>query len=122
MSWVLSQHGPQRQPPVLLNGSTAPTFDLAANKRHRIRLINISPSVPLTFSVLADSLPVRWRALAKDGADLPPAQAISRPARLTIGVGEVYDFELSPDSARDLRLQATDPAGRIRLTGLVRIR
>jgi len=48
---------------------------------------------------------VRWRAVAKDGADLPASQATARPARFRIFAGEIYDFELTPPSAADtLRL------------------
>ena len=121
-SWVLSQRGSGPQLAIMLNGSTTPAIDLVPKQRYRIRLINICPNMPLVFSVLADSVPIKWRAVAKDGADLPPNQAVSRPARLTIGVGEAYDFELASDSARDLHLQVTDPAGRLRLSGLIRIR
>jgi len=59
--------------------------------------------------------------MAKDGADLPATQAAIRPARLMIGVGETYDFELTPESPGDLRVVLTDVAGRIRLKGVVRV-
>jgi manganese oxidase len=120
-NWVLSQGGPARVGRVILNGSSTPVLHLQATKRYRIRLINISPNVPLTLSVLADSMPVHWRAIAKDGADLPAAQAVVLPAKLTIGVGETYDFEFTPEAAGELRLLAIDAVGRTRLSGVVRI-
>jgi FtsP/CotA-like multicopper oxidase with cupredoxin domain len=122
--WVLSQAGPAEgvNRPVMLNGSTTPVVELYAKRRYRIRLININPNLPLTFSVLADSVPVSWRAVAKDGADLPAAQSQIQPAQLRIGVGEAYDFEFAPGLPRDLRLLAADPAGRVRLSGLIRVR
>jgi len=122
--WVLSQAGPAEgvNRPVMLNGSTTPVVELYAKRRYRIRLININPNLPLTFSVLADSVPVSWRAVAKDGADLPAAQSQIQPAQLRIGVGEAYDFEFAPGLPRDLRLLAVDPAGRVRLSGLIRVR
>ncbi|MGH8473826.1 MAG: hypothetical protein ACREVJ_15535, partial [Gammaproteobacteria bacterium] len=65
---------------------------------------------------------VKWRAVAKDGADLPAAQARMGPAQVRIGVGETYDFEFEPDRPRDLRLLAVGPAGGARLSGLIRVR
>ena len=122
--WILSQGGPTRKAErakIILNGSPSPVMELQAGRRYRVRLINIASTLPLTFSVLADTVPVRWRAVAKDGADLPPEQALVRPARLTIGVGEAYDFELMPESPGELRLLAKDGAGRTRLTGVIHV-
>jgi manganese oxidase len=122
--WILSQGGPTRKGKlanIIFNGSASPVMDLRAGQRYRIRLINIAATQPLTFSVLRDTIPVRWRAVAKDGADLPPEQVRWRPARLTIGVGEAYDFELTPESAGDLRLLAVDGPRRVRLTGVVHV-
>jgi len=46
--------------------------------------------------------PLRWRARAKDGADLPAHARAERPARLgRFGVGETYDFEWTPARALD---------------------
>jgi hypothetical protein len=45
-----------------------------------------------------------WKAVAKDGAALPPSQATSRPASLLFDPGEIYDFELRPTKAGDLAL------------------
>ena len=122
--WILGQGGPTRgaaRARVILNGSRSPVMEMQANRRHRIRLIHIAATLPLRFSVLRDTLPVTWRAVAKDGADLPPSQARVRSARQTIGVGEAYDFELTPEGPGELRLIATDLAGRTRLTGVVRV-
>jgi hypothetical protein len=38
-----------------------------------------------------------WRAVAKDGADLPVQQATVRPARVLMGSGETADFTLKPE-------------------------
>jgi hypothetical protein len=42
--------------------------------------------------------------VAKDGADLPPHQAVMRPARFIMGTGETADFELTPTDSRPLTL------------------
>ena len=121
-TWILSQAGPTRQrATIILNGSTTPVLELKAGQKYRIRLLNISATAPLRLSVLADTVPIRWRAMAKDGADLPATQAVMRPARLMIGVGEAYDFELTPESAGELQVRVTDNANRVRLQGLVRV-
>lgn len=121
-NWVLGQvePGPVARP--TLNGSRTPVLDLEAGRPHRIRIININPNISLTVSVLADSVPVRWRAIAKDGADLPPAQARVQPARVRLGVGETADFELTVSQPSDLRVQAADPTGRVRIDGVLRVR
>jgi FtsP/CotA-like multicopper oxidase with cupredoxin domain len=122
-NWVLGQIDPNRPGPrPTLNGSRTPVLELEAGRPQRIRIININPNIPLTLSVLADSTLVRWRAIAKDGADLPPAHARMQPARVRLGVGETADFELTVDQPRDLRVRVTDPAGGVRIDGVARVR
>ena len=123
-AWILSQAGPTRgasRARVTLNGSRSPVFGMQAKRLHRIRLIHIAATVPLRFSILRDTVPVVWRAVAKDGADLPRTQATVRPARQILGVGETYDFELTPEELGELRIVAKDLAGRTRLAGIVRV-
>ena len=102
---VFSQLGLGAQSIVGLNGMGAPpSLELGAGVRHRLRFINISVQDFVDVRLLADSTPVVWRALAKDGRDLQPRQAIRGPARLRFGPGETYDFELSLPSG-DYRLR-----------------
>ncbi len=86
-------------PHLLINGdSLPPPMQLRAGTAHRIRLVNIGAARPFPFSLLRDSMPVTWRALAKDGADLPAYQATMRPATMQfVDVGETYDFEWRPE-------------------------
>ena len=121
LTWVIGQLGPAREYRVVLNGSRAPELNLERGKTYRVRLVNISPNIPLIASVLGDSIPVMWRAVAKDGADLPEHQATSRPAVQMIGVGEVYDFELTPPARDSLRVILRGPFGPIRLSGIIRL-
>ena len=78
--------------------------------------------MPLVISLLADSLPARWRAIAKDGADLPAGMATMRPASIRIGVGETYDYEVIPERPGELTLRAVDAEGRVRVSSSVRVR
>jgi len=83
---------------------------LKAGLKYRSRLINITPNNPsLHVSLLAGSSPVRWRAVAKDGMDLPSTQALERDARQVVSVGETFDFEFEPALKGDLRLEVLRP-------------
>ena len=46
-----------------------------------------------------------WRALAKDGADVPPRLARSGDAFLHIASGETYDFSFRADSVGEIPLE-----------------
>src|SRR6202047_89334 len=109
---LVSVRGPSDNTPILLNGDADPgAIELKQDVRYRFRFINITPHDPLlTVSLLAGSSPVTWRAIAKDGADLPVAQATERPARQTVSVGETYDFEFDARSATEFRLEVFRPA------------
>ena len=110
--------------PLLLNGSAQPApLQLKAGVKYRLRFINITPNAArIQVSLLARSAPVRWRALAKDGADLPPAQAIEQEASLMISVGETYDFEFTPTAKGDLRLEVLRPFNRTWAVAEVQVR
>lgn len=93
-------------PAVEMNRSTnPPPQQVKAGTKHRFRFINITPNNTLVVSLRGESGIAQWRAVAKDGADLPPQQSTMRPATLTIGVGETYDFEYEPGAPGDLRLE-----------------
>jgi manganese oxidase len=110
--------------PLLLNGSTQPEpLRLKAGLRYRFRLINITPNNPtLLVSLLAGASPVRWRAVAKDGMDLPPAQALEQDARQIVSIGETFDFEFEPAAKGDLRLEVLRPVNRTLAVAEVQVR
>jgi manganese oxidase len=85
---------------VLLNGSNQPLGrDLRAGERYRFRLINIHTARPSMIArLLRDTSVVTWRAVAKDGMDLPSELATVRPAAQQSGNGETYDFEVVPQA------------------------
>jgi FtsP/CotA-like multicopper oxidase with cupredoxin domain len=102
---IFSQLGLGPQSVVGFNGAATPLpLELRAGVRHRLRFINISIQDLIDVQLLADSTPVMWRALAKDGRDLEPRQAVRSVARLRFAPGETYDFELSLP-AGDYRLK-----------------
>jgi hypothetical protein len=90
----------------VLNGKTQPEpMNLKAGTRYRFRLFNLAGDQPLVVSLNAGDAPITWRAVAKDGYPLPPAQATSRPAVLTSDPGEIYDFEYTPAAPGELTLK-----------------
>jgi hypothetical protein len=67
---------------------------------------------PVNGSLTLGERPIMWRPIAKDGADLPARQRELAPARLTIAVGETYDFELQAGETGDVTLEVVRPANR----------
>jgi FtsP/CotA-like multicopper oxidase with cupredoxin domain len=94
--FVLGWDGVDDPITAVVNGAGPPAIplELAAGVSHRFRFVNIGVAVPAIFSIVRDTTVMRWRRLAKDGADLPVAQAVMAPARQAVNVGETYDFEV----------------------------
>jgi manganese oxidase len=109
---------------VLVNGSLTPrSLDLRVGERYRLRIVNVHTYRPSMITrLLRDSSLVTWRALAKDGMDLPSQRATVRPAMQQLGNGETYDFELAPTLPGDLRFTVTSAGGAPLATVPVRVR
>ncbi len=102
---VVSAWGPDEHSPLILNGSKSPApLELTAGKTYRLRLINIGPNVPVLFSLLSGGKPVRWKAVGKDGMELPGPQRIEGAATQLIAVGETYDYEVKVPASGELVL------------------
>lgn len=56
----------------------------------------MTPKATVDISIAAGPELIRWRALAKDGADLPAALQIDDVVRFRMGTGETYDFTWMP--------------------------
>jgi hypothetical protein len=99
--------------PLVLNGSPQPgLMVLLTGQTYRLRLVNITPNDRLvSTSLTTDSVPVKWRAIAKDGASLPPVQATVQDAAQVISVGETYDFEFAPQGPGDYKLRFSSNFG-----------
>ncbi|HEV2150355.1 MAG TPA: multicopper oxidase domain-containing protein [Longimicrobiaceae bacterium] len=111
--------GPPPDPRVgvtALNGRPEPLpLDLRVGTRYRLRFVNILHASAAEVTLRADSVPLVWRPLAKDGADLPFAlrgEVASRFRRF--GVGETYDFEWTPAREMDAVLAVRSEQGTIR--------
>jgi FtsP/CotA-like multicopper oxidase with cupredoxin domain len=78
----------------LVNGLRfPPPLTLEAGITHRLRLVSIHPDWRIAFTLRNDSTIARWRAVAKDGAEMPAIQATERAANVEMGPGETADFE-----------------------------
>lgn len=105
--WLYSQTPALDAGPVLLNGRDsghAPLM-LRAGVPNRIRIVGMPAAMIVVATLVRGDSVVTWRALAKDGANLPPAAATPRPASQQVAVGETYDFVLVPRAGDRLTLR-----------------
>ena len=101
---------PSEEAPVFLNGAAEPPpLRLEAGVSHRLRFVNIMANGGFRMTLLDGDRPVEWRPVAKDGADLPPWQAMPGPASAVIVAGEIYDFEFTPRAPGELTLRLQRP-------------
>lgn len=104
---------------VVVNGdTTAPPLTLRAGVPHRMRLVNMGFALGGLFGVYRDTTFVPWRAIAKDGADLPASQAVLHHAPQLVVSGETYDFEWVPVPGH-YRLMFTNGSHRLYSQGIV---
>ena len=76
---------------------------LKAGENYRFRIINITALGPtLVVSLLLNDKPVNWRQIAKDGADLPIQQCITKEAfKQPVSIGETMDFQFKKKEPGD---------------------
>jgi FtsP/CotA-like multicopper oxidase with cupredoxin domain len=108
-----------------INGQEDPdTLVLRAGNTYRFRIANLSVGTPnATVRLTArpspapppgpDSMLVRWRPVAKDGADLPLRARTLAPAVQVVTIGEAFDFEVEPAAPGRLWLEVFAPARRV---------
>jgi FtsP/CotA-like multicopper oxidase with cupredoxin domain len=85
--------------------------------KYRLRLINIAPNLKANVQLGDADHPATWRAIAKDGADLPSRLLKDQDATLHIVSGEVYDFEFQPDVAGVLPFQIENSLNKAKAVG-----
>ena len=108
--FLLGIGGPLDDARPVVNGSaTPPPIEVRAGIAHRFRFINISPLESHTVQLTSGSAVQQWRALAKDGADLPAQQATMQPGALFLHPGETYDFEIMRQAPESLTLKIVSP-------------
>ena len=97
---------------MLINGVNPPEpIEIVIGQKHRYRFINLhSFEAGLTAELMRGAEAARWRAVAKDGRDLPASRQVEMPARQMVSIGETYDFEFIADAPGEYRLNLTNPA------------
>jgi FtsP/CotA-like multicopper oxidase with cupredoxin domain len=107
---------PDGATPAVLNGQRAPRLVWTAGRRHRLRVVNITPDDLFDVSLQTAAGLAQWTPVAKDGAALAPEACAASPARQTIAVGETYDFTVDvPPGRRSYWFEVRTPAGRWQL-------
>lgn len=108
---------------VLINGSLTPGLrQLRVGERYRLRFINIHTSRPsMRMRLLRGDGLFSWRALAKDGMDLPIDQRRESSSEVQMGNGETYDFEFVPTAPGDMRLDVTSGTGTLLASMPIRV-
>lgn len=106
---------------VLINGSRTPEpMRLRVGEQVRLRFMNITLfNGSLRVRLVREGYPESWRALAKDGADLPPHQQEETRAEQTVSVGETYDYAYTPDQPGQLRIEGRDSDGELLIEQVV---
>ena len=103
--FIMGRNGRRTDGEFLVNG--APELQLQkwrVGTRYRLRFINMNANNTVKIALTQTGTPVLWTALAKDGADLPPEQALSGPASFLIAPGETYDYLFQPEHEGDMQL------------------
>jgi FtsP/CotA-like multicopper oxidase with cupredoxin domain len=93
---ILGGDGPGGAPG-RINGRLQPdTMRLRVGETYRIRLIDIMPDWTIRIAMMREDSVVHWKALAKDGADLPARAQVMQAAEFITGPGQTMDFEYRP--------------------------
>ncbi len=109
--------------PFLVNGTAEPAaLQWRVGQKYRLRLINITASGGATYSLSGPSGLLHWRAIAKDGADLPAAQAVVKDAKQGTLPGETLDFEYQPDQAGELKIEVESSRLKMKVTQRIEVR
>ena len=91
---------------LLVNGRRIPApLRMTVGDTHRLRIVSIHADVILRFRLGDDSTVASWTPIARDGADLPPALSMQKPATVEMGPGETADFNFVPKRAGDMMLE-----------------
>ncbi len=95
--FLLASRGATPDAQVAINGrGNAPVERFVRGRTYRLRLMHISTNDVKTVRLLRGDTPVRWRAVARDGAALPVSLQQLSDAVLRLDVGQTFDFEWTP--------------------------
>ena len=93
---ILGGDGPGGAPG-RINGRLHPdTMRMTLGTTYRIRVIDIMPDWTIRVAMTREDSMVHWKALAKDGAELPVRAQVIQPAAFVTGPEQTMDFEYRP--------------------------
>ena len=102
---LIGQNGPGDTASITVNGRAShASMELKSGVKHRFRIVSIAPQDDAAVALFGPTGILRWRAVAKDGADLPPALAVEESAYRLFGPGETFDFEIVPKAGERFQL------------------
>jgi len=105
---------------ITINGSEAPDPMLFnRGTSYRLRLINMAPNLAANVQLGSKEHPATWRAVAKDGANVPSRLAKPGDALLHIASGETYDFEFQPNAPGEIPWQIENDDTKSKLVGKI---
>jgi FtsP/CotA-like multicopper oxidase with cupredoxin domain len=94
--------------PTTLNGRREPPMmSFRAGESYRLRFVHITRGAAADITLTKNGSPVQWRAIAKDGADLPEALRLEGNAEFTSNTGQTFDFLWTPTDRGDVTLALT---------------
>ncbi len=98
---------------LLVNGRLKPApIIMTVGDTNRLRIVSIHADEILSFRFGTPEQPAHWKPLAQDGADLPVALRVSKPALARLGPGETADFTYVPTRAGSMEIEVwVDPVG-----------
>jgi FtsP/CotA-like multicopper oxidase with cupredoxin domain len=104
--FLMAALGKGEDPPAAVNGELEPgPMEFHAGMTYRLRFMSIRPDGPMDISLMTGGVPVEWRYIARDGADLPAAQVRTLPADDAVGVGMTRDYLWTPEQPGELTLR-----------------
>jgi FtsP/CotA-like multicopper oxidase with cupredoxin domain len=109
---ILGSAGPEGARPARINGRLVPdTVRMTVGETYRIRLVEIVPDWTIRVALTREDSVVHWRALAKDGAELPASAQLFHSAAFITGPGQTMDFEYRPTAPGLMRLDVEQRTG-----------
>jgi manganese oxidase len=97
---------------MLINGHPAPDpLMLHRGRSYRFRLINITDEgADLRVRLVSSNKILSWKVVARDGADLPPAQVVTSDADMNLPVGSTCDVEITLENpgVNELQISSRD--------------
>jgi len=109
---ILGSGGPEGARSARINGRLVPdTVRMTVGETYRIRLVEIVPDWTIRVALTREDSVVHWRALAKDGAELPRSAQRFHSAAFVTGAGQTMDFEYRPTAPGLMRLDVAQRTG-----------